>query len=153
MVVAGLVFVVVGLLVAGALTVRRARSDLPRLSRLWAWGGFALAAVPSVVWLVLWLSGGATKALIGLAGLVLSAAPVAAAYRFPRLVPLALALCLLASSSMVVAWQHLYALLPLSVALTGIWAVTLVLHLQAERRRNDDDRRKTPLQRPGITRP
>ncbi|WP_460429197.1 hypothetical protein [Amycolatopsis endophytica] len=148
---AGVVFVVVALLVAAAAVVRRSRDASPaglrRVSRAWAWTGFVLAAVPSTVWLVLWLSGGEAKALTGLGGLVLSAAPVVAAYRFPRLVPVSLVLCLLASISMGITWRHLYVLLPLAVALTGVWLLALGTHLRAS------TDRKTPAQERDTTRP
>jgi hypothetical protein len=150
-VVAGVVFVAAALLVATAVVVRRSReanpAELRRLSRTWAWTGFVLAAVPSTAWLVLWLSGGEPKALTGLGALVLSAAPVVAAYRFPRLLPVSLVVCLLASISVGAAWRHLYVLLPLALALTGVWLLALGTHLRAE------TDRKTPVQRRDATRP
>ncbi|MDQ0378886.1 hypothetical protein [Amycolatopsis thermophila] len=152
---AGVVFVVVAFLVAAAAMLRRARGAAPavlrHLSRLWSWTGFVLAAVPSTVWLVLWLSGGQAKALAGLGGLVLSAAPVLAGYRFPRLVPVSLALCLLVSLSIAVAWDRLVMLLPLSLALTGVWLLALVLHLRSTRADGAGERRETPVQRRNET--
>lgn len=166
MVRAGVIFVVVAFLVAATVMLSRARradaAALRRLSRTWSWAGFVRAAAPSTVRLVLWLSAGAPKALIGLGGLLLSAAPVVAGYRWPRLVGVSLLLCLLASIGMAVGWQHLFALLPLSLALTGIWLLALALHLQAGRTGlhahtnsapSSRAPRKTPVERRDKTRP
>nr|WP_208407290.1 hypothetical protein [Amycolatopsis granulosa] len=117
---------------------------LSRLCRAWSWAGFVLAAVPSAVWLVLWLSAGSPKALIGLAGLVLPAAPVIAGYRWPRLRGVSLVLCLLASGGMVVAGQRLFVLLPLSLALTGTWLLALALHVRSSTHAGAGE---TPVQR------
>ncbi|GAA3829805.1 MULTISPECIES: hypothetical protein [Amycolatopsis] len=153
MVWAGVCFVVVVFAVAATAMWRRARrsdaSVASRLSLASSWAGFVLAAVPSTVWLVLWLSGGEPKALIGLAGLVLSAAPVVAGYRWPRLVVPSLVLCLLASIGMAVAWQHLFVLLPLALALTGAWLLALALHVRSGTHAGAGE---TPVQRRGATR-
>ncbi|GHF02313.1 hypothetical protein GCM10017786_39470 [Amycolatopsis deserti] len=153
MVWAGVVFVVAVVLAAAMTMLRRARrsdaAESRRLSRTCSWAGFVLAAVPSTAWLVLWLSGGEPKALIGLAGLVLSAAPVIAGYRWPRLVVPSLVLCLLASIGMALAWRHLYVLLPLAVALTGAWLLALALHVRSSTHAGADE---TPVQRRDTTR-
>ncbi|NIH78281.1 hypothetical protein [Amycolatopsis viridis] len=154
-----MVFVVVAFVVAATATARwglsapRARhtgpESLNRLCRLWSWAGFVLAAVPSTVWLVLWLSGGAPKALIGLAGLVLAAAPVLAGYRWPRARGVSLVLCLLASVGMVVAGQRLFVLLPLALALTGVWLLALALHVRSGTHAGAGE---TPVRRRDTTR-
>jgi hypothetical protein len=123
------------LAVATFLIARKAdRQTLERMCRHILWAIFVVAAVPSLIWLTLWLSAGEVKSLLGLAALVVGALPLLAAYRRRAALPIVLVCCLLVSIAMLALWQRLFLLLPVSVAATGGWALALSLLGYAARR-------------------
>lgn len=129
------VMALVVLTVAAFLVARRTdRGTVERMSRHLLWVVFALAALPGLVWFVLWVSGGSAQALFGVAAILLGGLPVFVAHRWPRTLPLTMGFCLLASVAALALWQPLFLLLPISAAVTGGWALVLALLGYARRR-------------------
>ena len=125
------------LAVACFLIARHAdRAGVEQMSRLLLWVVFALAAVPGLAWFVLWLSDADPQALFGLAAVVVGGLPVLVAWRKPRALPPTLGFCLLVPIAMLVLWQRLFLVLPISTAVTGGWLLALALLSYARRPRS-----------------
>lgn len=121
--------VVVGVLAAGGfLIASRARRDtVERLAGHLLWVVFPLAALPGLVWFLLWLSDGDPRSLYGLAAIALGALPLIVTRRWPARLPLAVALCLVPAALPLMLWHRLFLLAPISAAVTGGWALVLAL--------------------------
>ncbi|TVT48085.1 hypothetical protein FNH05_18270 [Amycolatopsis rhizosphaerae] len=121
--------VAVGVLAVGAFLIAvRVRPDtVERLAGHLLRVVFALAALPGLAWLVLWLSDGDPRSLYGLAAIVLGALPLLAARRWPARLPLTVALCLVPAVLPLVLWHRLFLLTPISAAVTGGWVLVLAL--------------------------
>jgi hypothetical protein len=134
-----LVAVIVGLavLTAGAFLVARQadRETVERMARHLLWVVFAFAALPGLVWFVLWLSDGSPQAWFGLAAVVVGGMPVLAVRRKPSALPLTLGFGLLTGIAALLLWQLLFLFLPISAAVTGGWLLVLALLGYARRRR------------------
>ncbi|KAA9161821.1 hypothetical protein FPZ12_013225 [Amycolatopsis acidicola] len=132
----GAVMIILVLAVAAFLVARHADGEtIERMSRHLLWVVFAIAAVPGLIWFVLWISGGSAQSLFGLAAIALGGLPLVVARRKPAALPLTTGFCLLVAVLALVFGERLFLLLPISVAVTGGWMLTLALLGYARHRR------------------
>jgi hypothetical protein len=122
---AGEVVALAVLIVTAATTAARSdRATIERLIQIALWTAFVVAAVPGLIWVVLWLSAGSAQALFGLAAVVIGGLPPLAAARWRHRLPAVLGCCLPFSIVALVLWQRLA---PFSLAVAVGWALGLAL--------------------------